>query len=62
MALLVSMRISESFVAGLFNVRGGDIDYNPVFFGYAIITENKIRYSTCNNNDCGLTFFCFVQN
>ncbi|KAJ3476796.1 hypothetical protein NLI96_g10907 [Meripilus lineatus] len=28
-------------VAWLFNLRGSDIDFNPVFFAYAVITENK---------------------
>lgn len=28
-------------VAWLFNLRGSDIDFNPVFFAYAIITEDK---------------------
>ncbi|EGO03418.1 hypothetical protein SERLA73DRAFT_174889 [Serpula lacrymans var. lacrymans S7.3] len=28
-------------VAWLFNLRGSDIDYNPVFFAYAIITEKS---------------------
>ncbi|KAF9443545.1 putative Xaa-Pro aminopeptidase P [Macrolepiota fuliginosa MF-IS2] len=29
-------------VAWLFNLRGSDIDYNPVFFSYAIVTEEKV--------------------
>ncbi|KXN80946.1 putative Xaa-Pro aminopeptidase P [Leucoagaricus sp. SymC.cos] len=29
-------------VAWLFNLRGSDIDYNPVFFSYAIVTEDKV--------------------
>ncbi|KAH9948032.1 Creatinase/aminopeptidase [Amylocystis lapponica] len=28
-------------VAWLFNLRGSDIDYNPVFFAYAVITSDK---------------------
>ena len=30
--------------AGLFNMRGGDVDYNPVFFSYALITTEDVRY------------------
>ncbi|KAF5351112.1 hypothetical protein D9756_008273 [Leucocoprinus leucothites] len=29
-------------VAWLFNLRGSDIDYNPVFFSFAIVTEDKV--------------------
>ncbi|KAF9566554.1 Creatinase/aminopeptidase [Agrocybe pediades] len=29
-------------VAWLFNLRGSDIDFNPVFFSYAVITEDKV--------------------
>jgi len=29
--------------AGLFNMRGSDIDYNPLFFSYAIVTLNDVR-------------------
>ncbi|KAJ3573078.1 hypothetical protein NP233_g2666 [Leucocoprinus birnbaumii] len=29
-------------VAWLFNLRGSDIDYNPVFFSYAIVTEDNV--------------------
>jgi Xaa-Pro aminopeptidase len=28
-------------VAWLFNLRGSDIDYNPVFFAYALVTHNS---------------------
>ncbi|KAJ3158864.1 hypothetical protein HDU86_002552 [Geranomyces michiganensis] len=28
-------------IAWLFNLRGSDIDYNPVFFSYALITKNE---------------------
>lgn len=28
-------------VAWLFNLRGSDIEFNPVFFAYAIITQEK---------------------
>ena len=38
-ALVVSM-LDE--VAWLFNLRGADIAYNPVFFAYAIITQEKV--------------------
>ena len=36
-ALVVSM-LDE--VAWLFNLRGADIDFNPVFFGYAVVTTD----------------------
>ncbi|KAL4254344.1 putative Xaa-Pro aminopeptidase P [Abortiporus biennis] len=29
-------------VAWLFNLRGSDIDFNPVFFAYAVVTEEKV--------------------
>ena len=36
-------------VAWLLNLRGADIDYNPVFFAYVIVTEADIRYMVpCN--------------
>lgn len=31
------------FLPGLFNLRGADIEYNPVFFAYAIVGLNTIR-------------------
>lgn len=31
------------FYVGLFNMRGSDIDYNPLFFSYAIITLEDVR-------------------
>ena len=31
-------------VAYLFNLRGSDIQYNPVFFAYAAVTETEVRY------------------
>lgn len=31
------------FFVGLFNLRGSDIEYNPVFFAYAIVGLNTIR-------------------
>lgn len=32
------------FVVGLFNLRGSDIVYNPVFFAYAIVTREDVWY------------------
>lgn len=29
--------------AGLFNLRGADIKYNPVFFSYALVTMDDVR-------------------
>lgn len=29
-------------VAYLFNLRGSDIDYNPVFFAYSVVTVDNI--------------------
>ena len=29
-------------VAYLLNLRGSDIQYNPVFFAYAAVTEDKV--------------------
>lgn len=31
------------FLPGLFNLRGADIKYNPVFFAYTIVGLNAIR-------------------
>ncbi len=28
-------------VAWLFNLRGSDIEFNPVFFAYAVVTKDK---------------------
>jgi len=33
-------------IAWLFNLRGSDIDYNPVFFAYAIVTLSDVRLFT----------------
>jgi len=30
-------------VAWLFNLRGSDIDFNPVFFAYAVVTSNSVE-------------------
>ncbi|KAF8970449.1 Creatinase/aminopeptidase [Flammula alnicola] len=38
-AIIVTM-LDE--VAWLFNLRGSDIDFNPVFFSYAVITTDKV--------------------
>ncbi|KAF8906752.1 Creatinase/aminopeptidase [Gymnopilus junonius] len=38
-ALVVTM-LDE--VAWLFNLRGSDIDFNPVFFSYAVLTKDKV--------------------
>ncbi len=32
-------------VAWLLNLRGSDIEYNPVFFAYVIVTQTEVRYS-----------------
>lgn len=32
-----------SYFPGLFNLRGSDVEYNPVFFAYAVIGMNTIR-------------------
>ncbi|KAJ2359427.1 hypothetical protein IWW50_003904 [Coemansia erecta] len=29
-------------IAWLFNLRGSDIDFNPVFFAYAVVTQDKV--------------------
>lgn len=31
------------FCLGLFNLRGADIEYNPVFFAYTIVGIDTIR-------------------
>ncbi|XP_006463697.1 hypothetical protein AGABI2DRAFT_187219 [Agaricus bisporus var. bisporus H97] len=41
-------------VAWLFNLRGSDIDFNPVFFSYAVVTENKVSlFVNANQLDQG---------
>lgn len=40
---LISDDISFFLVPGLFNLRGADIEYNPVFFAYAVVGLNTIR-------------------
>lgn len=32
-----------TFSLGLFNLRGSDVIFNPVFFAYAIITQDEVR-------------------
>ena len=32
------------FLTGLYNLRGSDVPYNPVFFAYAIITKDDARF------------------
>lgn len=34
-----------SFLAGLFNLRGDDIPYNPVFYSYTLLTNATIRWA-----------------
>lgn len=31
------------FSLGLFNLRGSDVTFNPVFFAYTIITQDEVR-------------------
>lgn len=40
-SVLVLSALDE--IAWLFNLRGSDILFNPVFFAYAIITETSVR-------------------
>lgn len=39
--LLVITALDE--IAWFLNLRGSDIDYNPVFFSYVIISSNKVH-------------------
>lgn len=39
-----------SFPAGLFNLRGDDIPYNPVFYSYTLLTNTTIRWAA---HHCG---------
>lgn len=41
--LMFSIVVVFVFFVGLFNLRGSDIEYNPVFFAYAIVGLNTIR-------------------
>lgn len=36
-------RLILVFLPGLLNLRGADIEYNPVFFAYTIVGLNTIR-------------------
>ena len=40
----LNLRQSFLFVlfVGLFNLRGSDVVYNPVFFAYAMITQDEV--------------------
>ncbi|KAJ8688718.1 hypothetical protein PTI98_013477 [Pleurotus ostreatus] len=41
-------------VAWLFNLRGADIDYNPVFFAYAVVTLDKaVLFTEASRLDAG---------
>ncbi|KDQ22465.1 hypothetical protein PLEOSDRAFT_1068796 [Pleurotus ostreatus PC15] len=41
-------------VAWLFNLRGADIDYNPVFFAYAVVTMDKaVLFTEASRLDAG---------
>lgn len=35
-------------IVGLFNLRGADIEANPVFFAYAILTPNELHLYIMN--------------
>ncbi len=39
--VLVATALDE--VAWLLNLRGSDIEYNPVFFAYVIVTQSDVR-------------------
>ena len=41
-SVLVVTALDE--VAWLLNLRGSDIEYNPVFFAYIVITLTEVRY------------------
>lgn len=34
--------VTQSLLSDLFNLRGSDIEYNPVFFSYAMVTESDV--------------------
>lgn len=40
---MLDLGFSSCFVLGFLNMRGSDIQYNPVFFAYLIITKCTIR-------------------
>lgn len=37
--------------AGLFNLRGDDIPYNPVFYSYTLLTSTNIRWAAPPRGD-----------
>lgn len=37
--------IFNNFFSGLLNMRGSDIDFNPVFFGYVLVTPSDIHFA-----------------
>ncbi|KAG9472152.1 hypothetical protein GDO78_021076 [Eleutherodactylus coqui] len=42
--LLITLELSYT---GLFNLRGSDVEYNPVFFAYAMVGTDTIRRTQC---------------
>ena len=40
-----------TFSLGLFNLRGSDVTFNPVFFAYAIITQDEVRWVCQSGNE-----------
>lgn len=37
-------KVTFFLLADLFNLRGSDIEYNPVFFAYSVVTMDDILY------------------
>lgn len=48
-----------SFLAGLFNLRGNDIPYNPVFYSYTLLTNTSIRWAA---SPCGHGAWTVLSN
>lgn len=39
---IIFLHILFVFLADLYNLRGSDIEYNPVFYSYAAVTKNEV--------------------
>jgi len=44
---------------GLFNVRGGDIPYNPVFLSYGIVSMDSVKFVSFQKEKKSISLFGF---
>ena len=55
MVVILSKYVFLAFT-GLLNLRGSDIELNPVFYSYVIVSNDEVRYDVLFTN-YGLTEF-----